>query len=243
MMPSRSKYRPTAEEMQIRDWIIELLPVMSEFEVGKAVSKKLGKPCSSTRIRAIKARMMEEARSNFKNLTSFEVAVQMREQYLRMEREGWRLVLEADAMADREKSIELRLKGMDFIRKSKESEQNLYKLTGLLKEELYIYHGDPTSSPQWKKMEQAVILWMKMELREDPQKFIDFIAKISHDPNALDEYVSYGAKRRTELKNKTWHPEGNRAVDYVEAEVTEPEPEEEEEKVYNFNKRKEEKEE
>lgn len=216
-LPEKSKRRMSEEDMQICDLITMYLPVMGEGEVARTISKALGKVVSITRVKHLRMRMEANARANFKNLTSFEVAVESRETYLRLEREGWRLIHESEIMGG-EEGLNLRLKGMEFLRKSRESLDRLYKLTGLLKEEIYIHHGDPTKTPQWRQFEQAIMLWIRLELKQDPQKFINFIAKISEDPNAIDEYISYGAKRRVGLKDRTWNPTGKSHANWSEAE-------------------------
>ena len=225
-IPRKKRPRPSREEMQIREYIMEYQPVMSVGEVSKLVSKKMGKVVTTGRINSVRMRMEEEARDEFRSLTSFEVAVESREQYQKMAREGWRLILEADLEEDPKTKSEIKLRGLEFIRKAREAEDRLYKLCGLHKEEIIIGYANIMQSQEWKKFQSSILMIIRYVYKQDPQLFIDAIQGIAEDPNYLDQFISYTVKRKTAIKHGDWFPPSAEGT-IVDTEYTEKEEEDE----------------
>lgn len=218
LLPGKKRRKPSEEDMKIMDLIVDLLPVMSALETAKAISKKLDKKISVERVKSLRDRIEEENRSKFMSLTSVKVAVEARTQYQKLAKEGWRLVLEAEMEPEVSKRVEMKARALNTIRLARESEDRLYKLCGLHKEDVDLGYEEILRSESWKKFQSVILLWIRYDLKEDPQRFLDFMEKLSQDKDYIDTFLSYHARRNAALKKNQWRAGKLMEGEYVDTE-------------------------
>lgn len=210
--------RVSEEELKIRDLILQYFPVMSPAEAARTISKVLGKAVTTERLKGIRLRMEQEARDEFRSLDSYKVAVESRMEFQKMSREGWRIILEAETMEDPTERSELKLKGLEFIRKAREAEDRLYKLCGLYKEEILLGYKNIMDSPEWKKFQSAFIIYLKYVAKQDPQKFFDFLEQVSINPHYVDQFIGIESRRTYAMKMNAARAQALKEGEYIDSE-------------------------
>lgn len=202
------KRRITKEEYVIRDHIAQLRTTMTQYEMADRITKSMGKQVSRRRISDIIQRMEEETRLKYSTLSSFEAMVESSEVYRILIQEGHNLLLECELVEEPEKRVEARSKAMDKIRQANESRDRLYKMTGMHQEKILHAHINLTDTDQWKNFQNAFMVYLKYVLNcpvcghkgYDTGHFLDFLDKISKDPEYINQFFSKMVQRTHRMK-------------------------------------------
>jgi hypothetical protein len=199
-----ARKRISKEEYTIREYIEEFRGVMGPQAISNAVSKKMGKKVTVRRIKGIMERVKEEAMNEMASFTSFEAAVEAREEYKRMRDQATRLELEAQLLDDPKEAVELQIKAGKLKLQAREAEDRMYKMAGIHQEVSIDAHIDVTSTEQWKSLQNGILVYLTYALEcpncahkgFDPDDFIEFMQKLSEDPNYIDQFMPYKVRWR-----------------------------------------------
>jgi len=217
VMPNR---KPRKDEYRIREFIDQMVGVASDKVISIRVSKALGKTVSVKRVKEIRMRMMSEARDEFSNLSSFEAALEAREEYRKIKNNAHQMMLEAELIDDQKESMDMKIKAGKLVLQAREAEDRMYKMVGIHQERILHEHINIMETEEWKAIQNGFLVYLTYVLEcpkcghtgFDPDNYFAFMDELAKDPHFIDQFLTYDVRKR--------HAERYyKEEDYVDVEV------------------------
>ena len=202
MLPVSKKHKITKRELRVREFILEMQATCTNIQIAKRATEKMGTTVSYAYVQRVKKDMDEEAREEFRSITSFEAGLEARQEYKQLKDLGLRLLFEAELIEDPERRVDAQRKALAEVRNSREAEDRMYKMMGIHKEQLIVGHLQVTELEEWKNIKQAFLVYLTTVLTcpecefkgFDPTGFFDFMDKSARDPHYVDQFMSRTAQ-------------------------------------------------
>jgi len=202
--------RISKEELKIREYIEQMVGFATNRQMAERISKKLGKKVSGKRIHDIKQRMLQERKSEFAKMTSFDAAVEAREEYRRIKDQAHQMLLEAELIPDQKESTDMKIKAGKLLLQAREAEDRMYKMIGLHQERMVLEHINVMETEEWKAIQNGFLAYLTHVLTcpqcgfkgFNPDDYFEFMDHLAQDPHYVDQFVSYHARRRDKIRKK-----------------------------------------